>query len=382
MRAVRSIAILIPDLVILGGESVLRQSLPGLGMLAPSSRVVGVKSSPAPVCDWEFLGGSPLRETLAEGPLTVAAFGVDPPARSVHFHLSLLSAPEGSVLASGNGMARLSDAERTSIVRALERLDTERLRLVPGEGSDHALVWLEGSLDMGTTEPSAAIGQPWLSCAPQGDGEPMFRRYIDDSINLLSGLDANRRLVDEGFDPVNVAWPWGQGFRPAIPNLALRIGERVRFDNARLRRAGLARLAGYDAHRSPAWGNGINTKFAELRASLPVNQTAILVADGLSELRRHRRDEEAAWWMNELDLQLIQPLAQAAVDDRLQLLIAGGEGGLAMVFDFEARQTSTMPFDERALEESRLPRQPLWELLQQFIVSAASRRLSLPSDRA
>ena len=73
-------------------ESYLRQSLPALNALCEMSVLRKVSAAPpSETPEAMLLGMSPSIVSLRQGPLTVSALGFDPPDRSTHFHLSLMS---------------------------------------------------------------------------------------------------------------------------------------------------------------------------------------------------------------------------------------------------------------------------------------------------
>src|SRR5579864_8245995 len=85
-----------------------------------------------------YLGMRPEEGQLRQGPLTVAALGADPPDRSTHFHLSLMSFDDG--------IARLpkvdiASEEQQKVIELTKKLNTKTLTIVEGEGLDHGLVW-------------------------------------------------------------------------------------------------------------------------------------------------------------------------------------------------------------------------------------------------
>ncbi|MFX6823313.1 hypothetical protein ABTH33_20400, partial [Acinetobacter baumannii] len=81
----------------------------------------------------------------------------------------------------------------------------KRLTPVFGPRLTHGLVWEEGSLDLGTRTPP--VGESVHTGLPEGDGERLLRQLIDDSVNLFSELELNRRRMDEGKSPFNLLWP-------------------------------------------------------------------------------------------------------------------------------------------------------------------------------
>lgn len=322
-----------------------------------------------------MLGFGPEALDASEGVLIVSALGADPPEKSVHFHVQLASLGESGVVELVRDAP--TEADVRELMAAAERLETDRLAIVAGQNLSHGLVWLAGSLDLQTHPLAAAAGSEIAQHLPEGDGEKMLKRFIEDSVDLLSGLELNRRRFDQGLVPLNLLWPWGQGLRPYVENQAIRRGISATIFSASMRLMGLARLAGY-AHAQRDWlGNGFNFDTDFLANQLFMKERSVVVLDSFTRLRAAERVEEGEWLWRELDANLISKWALAPVDEgrRLVLLLPGGfcqpdkppfdaaSGGLGIIFDPNRRESSTVPLDERALEESRLPQMNLWEIL-------------------
>lgn len=365
----RRTVILLPDLVGSEDASVLRQTLPTLSAMAESSGVFGLTPMPrteTPESLW--LGFPPDVVRLRQGPLTVSALGADPPERSTHFHLSLLSLDdEGVVHDLGS---TITSEEEEALRPHLARLNTKTLTLLAGDGSDHGLVW-EGLGDLGTTSAAEAVGKPMRGYRPEGDAENLLRRLIDDSVNLLEELDLNIRRRDEGHLPLNLLWPWGEGVRRPVPNLALRRGERAEVWSASMRLAGLARLAGYRHGDRRSVGRGTSTGLSFLAQAALAETPTIVVLEAFREFRASGQMEEAEWFTREVDDRLLRPLFEAAVRDpgRLTVLATGPAGGLGVQFQHRDAGAFTLPFDERSREEKTLRRCDLHEAVASALVS-------------
>ena len=346
----RRVVLILPG--ILGEPSVLAQARPGLRRLLDAGRVVRIApAAPVETLEALWLGLRSDEGQLRQGPLTVSALGADPPERSLHFHLSVGSLQSGRLHQLD---LALPENEARTIETLAPKLDTPTLTFVKGEQLDHALVW-ESLGDLRTTSIAEASDLPIPDALPEGDGEPIFRRYIDDSVNLLAECEFNLRRQDEGLPPANILWPWGHGIRYPVPNLALRRGEPARVESGSIRLAGLARLAGY-RHGSRSWAHGALGKRAPaIRERLEPG--SVVVVDALpAELRKSDRLDELDWYAAQLDSHVFQPLAEALPRERVALLVAcpGSESGLALIVDPSASSDVRVPFDEHSLDE-RLP---------------------------
>ncbi|MFI5386007.1 MAG: hypothetical protein ACHQ50_07785 [Fimbriimonadales bacterium] len=384
----------VPDL--LGEPSVLRQKLPTLERMAEMGHLF--KLGPLPQVETPealYLGMNPNQGQLRQGPLTVAALGADPPERSTHFHLSLMSVTAGIVspVSTPNAQRptplRITPEEQRQVMDLAKKLNTKTLTIVEGEGLDHGLVWEELG-DLRTTPASQMEGERMRPHLPEGDAEVALRRFIDDSINLLSEIEMNQQRIDEDLPPLNLLWPWGEGVRTPVPNLALRRGEPALVISSSMRLAGLTRLAGYRHCDRHEFGHGLNTRLAKIAERCLQESVAIIFIDAFAEFKseiskipmqsgRNPQSaiEESFWFARELDSALLQPLFDHALTHSFEItLLAPVTGsppdpptdssrpGLGLVFTRSSApgmQHPEIPFDERAFDERKLAVATLWE---------------------
>ena len=342
-------------------DSPLRQRLPTLLRLAEQGSVSRLAALPdAETPEVMLLGMDPTLGQMRQGPLTVSALGADPPERSTHFHLSLMSLHEGIAARVG---VRIPADEQAKILELGKRLNTPLLTSVAGDQTDHGLVW-EAFGDLETTPASEIEGQDPQTHFPAGDGDRLLRRFIDDSVNLLSEQEFNVRRAEAGLPTLNLLWPWGHGVRLPMPNLALRRGEPAMVLSGGLRLAGLARLVGYRNGDRSLLGNGLNAKWEVILDRVRQwNGPTLVVVDAFEGLSDAGKTEEMHWLLREIDKRFLEPLMDASLlnPTRLTILATGKAGGLALRWDSTLPKNGVDPFDERAFEESRLPEYQLWE---------------------
>lgn len=358
-------------------HSVLAEPGSALRELVSLARVVKLNPAHGGLAEACWVGLDPESVHLSQGALAISALGVDPPERSVHFDLSLLSVGDDGTLAEASHQLSAEDAR--TLAEQAKRLETKSLIPVIGQGVDHGLVWLEGSDELATTPPASAFGKPWNTVLPEGDGEPLLRAFIDDSLNLLNDHEINQRRRDEGLPPANILWPWGQGFRRPLPNLALRRGEIVTAFSPLARWQGFMRLVGYrHADRS----KGLRGVFPAPRfMSDFINHpgSAIFGTFGASAMRKHERWDHLEELMADLDEHLFTPLVLAQKDaaltgKRIEWLIhcpgplVDGKmhPGLALT---SLLPTQGIPFDERVLDDPKVPSYALHEPIRDLLES-------------
>lgn len=308
------------------GPSLLREArLPNLLKLTETGEV---RTSRAPIFEAEFFGIARGELDAEPGVLMVSSLGFDPPPSSLHFNLSLLEC-------DSMGCAHLPQTlpfpeESAELKAAITRLNTKRLTVLLGRALDHALVWEDGPDELSTVDRRQLIGQSIASSLPRGTQESYLRRFIDDSVNILTDLDLNRRRLDNGFGALNLLWPWGQGFRPTFPNLTLTYGRPLTFWSEGYRFSGCARLLGLRSReRDP-----------DIRHVW---------------VRQFNNDEDpdlAVRELRSLDSQFLEPLVSKRSESSVAVIATGGQNALVLRHGPSWIGSNAIPFDERVLEDS------------------------------
>ena len=337
-----------------GEEESLVRRLEGFVRLGEVSALTRLTIPECETPEAMLLGLAPEEGQLRQGPLSVSALGWDPPERSLHFHLSLLSL--GCSIKAPT--QELTPDEFKVVSAKLGLLKTKKLTPLVGRQFDHGLVW-ERVAELRTVPPSSLGSLP--ECLPEGDGEDELRRFIDDSVNLLHEEEFNLRRIDKGLDPVNLAWPWGHGFRLPVPNLALRYGYPYRYESGSMRLAGLVRLAGFRHGELGRFGAGLQTKFEAIQ----YDPGSIVYINPWVEMREKEEFEEMDYLARRCGEHLVARLLDHVLEQKLELrvVLLGSESGLAATFSATPVNNSS-PLDERSLEEQKVARQPLHEFVR------------------
>ena len=366
----KRLVLVVPGLV--GEESVLR-GFRAWDPLVESGFVIRAKGYQGfGLREASFLGMEPETIPDAPGPFLVAALKHDPPERSVHFVLSLLSVNEDGLVSRP---AEYSDAEVAEVLAATEKLSTKRLTPLVGRGLEHGLVWEEGSLDLAICSADELIGEAWGDRLPEGDGEGVLRQFVEDSVNLLDSLEVNKRRRGEGLLPLNLLWPWGFGLRPSVPMLALRRRGPAAVYSDSWTLKGLARLVGYRSFdRKLAAGVHLREDVLDaLRVDQPGFGHQVLVSPGSASMREHQRLEELEFEISQVAERVIEPWFSARESDPFVLAVLGAglgtSDGLALVFDTRRQGDGGLPFDERVLDDPRLPSRTVAEIVEGVLTS-------------
>ncbi|MFM9873687.1 MAG: hypothetical protein ACKVQS_09520 [Fimbriimonadaceae bacterium] len=334
-------------------ESIWESPPEGLKCLAELGEVV--RLAPTGQCFESDLVGLPEDVYVPKGPLIVSAFGWEPPRKSVHFELTLLSVGTDGLL---ERVGSLTKKESRALAEQFPRLATRKLTPKWGEQLTHGLVWEDGSLELGCHSPSDAVGQLWTKNQPEGDGEYMLRALIDDSLNLLDGLELNRRREDEGKPKANLLWPHSFGFRPDLPYLPLHRGEIFYYFSDQIGIEGMTQLVGYEHCNRQALRRGIHLDYSLLKVNLFDPGGFVIADDQLGTMLEVGRGEEARYAIEKLEEKIWELFAldlSEGADNHGAILCPGvrGEPGMGLIFG-NKKMGDGIPFDVRAWDDRRL----------------------------
>jgi hypothetical protein len=349
----------LPGAIGVGLDSIWEEPPPGLRHLAGHGEVIAL----ADIDSVSEVVGLSKDIKVPRGPLVVAAFGWEPPRRSVQFQLDLLTVHEdGSV-----GFAdRVSAIEAEVLKQEFSRLATRLLTPKWGEGLIHGLVWEDGSLDLGCAEPKEIIGDLWNSGLPEGDGEVMLRMLIEDSLNLLDGLEFNRRRADDGLPKLNLLWPHSFGFEPDLPNLALRRGNVAQFWSGDIALEGMAKLVGYRHRERSGFYQGVHVSDKVRGGFLQEEGVSVLFDERIGGHLCAKRGDEGRFSVEEWDRFVWEPMALAIRSGEVidGAILCPGSEGLGLIF---GAAPNGVPFDGRGIGDSRLRKFRFGEVMAKLL---------------
>lgn len=242
---------------------------PNMDALAKQGCVGLVRTIPAEaetpgsdVACLSLLGYDPRRHYTGRGPLEAISMGVDLEPADVAFRCNLVTCGDDMTMMDYSAGEIPTPLAQELMDIVADDLGTAELRFFPGISYRHLLVWRDGPADTHTTPPHDIMGEPIEKHLPQGDGAETLRQLIYDSYELLNGLDLNRRLRDQGRNPANMIWPWGQGRTMRLPSFALRWGVPGLAVAAVNLVRGIAKAAGLSAPEIPGATGNLETDFA------------------------------------------------------------------------------------------------------------------------
>lgn len=351
---------------------------PHLDRLAKAGKVGSVLTVPegmypgSDVANMALLGYEPSRYYTGRGPLEAVAMQVPLSPKDVAYRCSLVSSDGTTLLDYSSGHISTEEA-RTLMERVQEKLGSRRFAFFPGVQYRHILRWTDGQLNVKTVPPHDIQGQPLAPHLPVGDGEEALRRLIFDSLELLDGHPVNRRRRDEGRAPGNLLWPWGQGLAPSLPDFFRTRGLKGAVITAVDLVRGLGRCANMQIVDVPGATGYIDTNYIGKAqyglAALDAGADFLyLHVESPDESGHEGNIDHKIRSIEDIDAKVVGPLLDGFQQRRqpFRLLVVPDHATPIalrthrpgpvpfLLFDSRSEENSHLPYDERALADTRL----------------------------
>jgi 2,3-bisphosphoglycerate-independent phosphoglycerate mutase len=351
---------------------------PYLDRLAKAGRVGSVLTVPegmypgSDVANMSLLGYEPARYYTGRGPLEAAALQVPLGPRDVAYRCSLVASDGTTLLDYAAGHIATEDA-RTLMALVQDKLGSRRFAFFPGVSYRHILRWTDGELHVRTTPPHDIQGQTIAGHLPAGDGEAALRGLIFDSLDLLDGHPINRRRKGEGRPPANLLWPWGQGLATTLPDFFGARGRAGAMITAVDLLRGLARCANLRVIDVPGATGYIDTNYRgkALYGLDALDRGAdflFLHVEAPDESGHEGNLDHKIRSIEDIDREVVGTLLDGFAERKqpFRLLVTPDHATPIalrthrpgpvpfLLYDSRRDENQTLPYDERALEETRL----------------------------
>ena len=201
-------------------DALAEESLIGSVLTVPPGMYPG-----SDVANMDLLGYDPQRYYTGRGPIEAVAMDVPLDAGDVAFRCSLVTSDGTTMLDNSSG--HITTEEAVPLIELVDqKLGSDRRKFYPGVQYRHIMAERGGSIDLKTTPAHDITGKPLAGYWPEGEGAERLKQLTYDSLELLDGHPINKRRREEGKNPGNMIWLWGQGFAPRLPNFLQTFGKR------------------------------------------------------------------------------------------------------------------------------------------------------------
>ena len=253
----------------LGGKTPLEAAhTPTLDALASAGEMGLVQNVPegmhpgSDVANLSVLGYDPRVCYSGRSPLEALSLNIPMEPEDVAFRVNLVTLteeepyPEKTILDHSAGEISTQDAH--ILMEAVrQKFNTEEFQFYPGTSYRNIMIWKHGKpvpLEPPHDHLTRKIG-PYL---PR---EPVLRRIMEESYDLLNDHPLNRARAAEGKHKGNSLWYWGAGTRPSLENVQAKTGLKGAMVSAVDLLKGIAVGSGMRVYSVPGATGSIDTNW-------------------------------------------------------------------------------------------------------------------------
>jgi 2,3-bisphosphoglycerate-independent phosphoglycerate mutase len=199
-------------------DRLAREGVGGLVQMIPPERPPG-----SDIGNLEIFGYDSRVHYTGRSPLEAASMGVDLGPDGIAFRMNLIYC-EGDTLVDYSA-GHIESAEAGELVEALAaELGRDHIRLYPGVGYRHLLVYDDGPEELVSYPPHDIMGKSVAAHLPSGVGEEKVRVLMVAAEPILANAPANVARIARGERPANAIWLWGSGRALSLETFAERYG--------------------------------------------------------------------------------------------------------------------------------------------------------------
>ena len=208
-------------------ETPVMDYLAGRGVLRRLRTVPEGFAPGSDVANLSLLGYRPAECYSGRAPLEAASMGVELPADAIAFRCNLVTLEQAGdrVKMVDYSAGHIDTKTAAGLVRMLDaELGNEHCRFYPGVSYRHLLVWRRDCAGLVTAPPhdhsDREVGEWWRRyLAVPGLGE-----VVQKAAALLAAAPENQGRRQQGINPANAIWLWGEGKPPAMKTLQEQFG--------------------------------------------------------------------------------------------------------------------------------------------------------------
>ena len=348
---------------------------PNFDQLAEDSLVGSVLTVPtgmypgSDVANMGILGYDPKKYYTGRGPIEAVAMGIPLDPHDAAYRCSLITTDGEKLVDFSSG--HITTPESRELISLVDsKLGSSRLKFYPGVSYRHIMAWRDGKIDVKTMPPHDIVGQNLDKHWPVGDAEDQLRQWMWDSFELLDKHEINERRRDEGKNPGNMIWLWGQGYAPNMPSFFSTFHKRGAVISAVDVVRGLGRATAMSVINVPGATGYIDTDYeAKARYALDAlddHDFVYIHVESPDESGHEGNIEHKIQSIEDIDKKIVALLRNGmrkrsdyrlliVPDHKTPISLKTHEEGPVpfLLYDSTKPHTSShFPFDERAVEEA------------------------------
>lgn len=307
----------------LGNRTILQAArTPAMDSIAARGKTGLAKTVPdgfppgSDVANMSILGYDPATYYSGRAPLEAASMGVALAEDDVAFRCNLITIENGRIKDYSSG--HISSDEAEILIDTLDsELGADKIRFYPGISYRHLIV-AGNNLGAETecTPPHDITGKRKDSYLPRGKDGEFFSKIIKESMAVLELHPVNLKRIQEGKNPANSIWVWGQGYAPKFTAFKDLYGKKGAIISAVDLLKGIGIYAGLDVIEVPGATGYLDTNYeGKASAAIEALKTRDLVfvhVEAPDEAGHEGSTEKKLKAVEDFDSRIVAPILEYA----------------------------------------------------------------------
>ena len=179
------------------------------------------------VANMSIFGYDPLEYYTGRGPLEAASMGVETKEGDVVFRCNTITEKDGLMASSNAG--HITSPEAAELMEYLNEYFNDKYpdfkgKFYPGVSYRHLFVYndkenAEKLAKLAMVPPHDFVGEEIADKLEFDSFADEIKAIMIESKEALSNHPVNQKRIEEGKEPSNMVWFWGQGTMPAMPSM-------------------------------------------------------------------------------------------------------------------------------------------------------------------
>ncbi len=175
------------------------------------------------------IGYDPLQYYTGRSPFEAISVGVDMAPEDVSFRCNLVTLSDETHYRDKTMVDycadEITDQEAGELIRVIDQaFGSDYIKFHKGFLYRNLMIWSGAPDDWQLTPPHDISGQKIGEHLPAGQKSAEVTEMMSRSYEILSEHPLNKKRIDNGLNPANSIWIWGNGRKPMIPEFEKKYG--------------------------------------------------------------------------------------------------------------------------------------------------------------
>jgi 2,3-bisphosphoglycerate-independent phosphoglycerate mutase len=204
-------------------------NLARLGEIGLVSTIPKGMSPGSDTANLSVMGYDPAIYHTGRAPLEVVSMGIELGETDVAFRCNIVTLTEESPYEEkkiiDHSAGDITSEEASVLIEASNKeFGTDAIQFYAGVSYRHAMIVHDGLTHYDLTPPHDVLGQVIKTHLPKGEGAGFIKDIMSASFDLLDQHPINQERRQNGLNPGNSLWIWGQGRKPKLSSFFEKYG--------------------------------------------------------------------------------------------------------------------------------------------------------------